>query len=143
MAPPSKHIDTTPFAALMAEALEAYATDASYAVEMAHRAVGVVQKRALWQARSQLRAAEATARSRCEAADAFVCSSPAGSPCGVGPACRFSPPELRSLAVPTPDRPVRGSVSTRPQPGPDGAHGDYALEAAVRPLARTWGVAAA
>lgn len=122
---------TEPFRALCAEALIAYELDASYAISMATRAVIIQGKQATHRARSLLKLAEGEARAACEATDTFTCSNPL--PCGVGPLCRFSTGELRTLEINDMTLgPMRGGkLVDRPQPGPTGERGSYNVESAV------------
>lgn len=124
-------IDTTPFEAIMAEALWAYGTQLDFGVSMAAKARVIMAKRATHAARSALKIAEGDARAACAAAGTFTCINK--QPCSVGPLCRFSTGELRDLKVP--DEPLSamrgGKLVERPQPGPDGAPTTYNVEQAV------------
>lgn len=113
--------DLTPFEPIVQAALRAFALDSSYAVEMATRAVIIIEKRATWDSRKVVRAAEVAARQACSDGEAFVCSNTA--PCGVGTLCRYSTGALRKLELPDGQqlRPNRGGRAVqRPQLGPAG-----------------------
>lgn len=114
-------IDVTPFREHIAEALAAFATDVSYAVAMARAAVIIVKKRQVWQARKELRAAEAQAHAECRQAT-FDCH--AVSPCGAGD-CKFAQGEYAALDVAAP------GTAVRPQ---QRSIGGYSLEPAVAAL---------
>ena len=117
----------------MREALAAYGIDASYAVSMAHTAAAIIHKRATWALRIELRAAEKVARTACVASDLTSCDLI--EPCGTS-ACPYARGDLAELVdVPSFSRlGTSKSKATRPQPGPDGSHGLYSIEAAVQPL---------
>jgi hypothetical protein len=52
-------IDVSAFDHTITQAMEAFRSDVSYAVEMARSAVNIVKKREVWQARRDARAEEA------------------------------------------------------------------------------------
>jgi hypothetical protein len=126
---PRRDPDLSRFQPVIDDMLKAFSQDGtSYAVAMSARAVTILRKRASHNARSRVRAAEATARQLCEDGPAFVCA--AAAPCGVGRLCRYAPADLRDVAVE--DGPTRTSRRTqRPQLGPDGQPTTYDLETAV------------
>lgn len=109
---------------ILAEALEAFGQDSSYAVAVMTAAVNVRRKRGVWQSRSDLRKAEQEARARCAEGPDFICSTP--TPCGTG-TCRFASAEFRRIAGVD----SSGSIS-RPQLLATG--GNYSLDGAVAAL---------
>lgn len=126
--------DLSAFAPVLAAALKAYASDPEYAVQMATRAVVVLEKRATWSSRKIVRDAEAAARKACSAAGSFSCDNTA--PCGVGAMCRFSSGPLRDLELPEAPKlgPTRGGrMVERPQLASDGTRSSYNSEVAVIP----------
>lgn len=104
-------------------ALTAFGEDVSYAVQIARGAVTIARKRAIWDARRELRAAEKRARAECETNSPFECH--AVSPCGVGD-CKFVGGDLGRLVVADCD-----GDTVRPQ---EHSLGGYSLEPAVEPL---------
>jgi hypothetical protein len=116
-------VDVSKYEPLLAEALRAYALDESYAVAVSRQAITVQNKRRVWQARLELRAAEASARQQCVTSDARVCA--VGSPCGTGE-CPFAASEMASLLCE-----ARSGKTTRPIPS---AYDHYTIESAVRPF---------
>jgi post-segregation antitoxin (ccd killing protein) len=117
-----RSVDVTTFADEVADALRAFGHDVSYAVSMARAAVAIESKRRAWEARKEIRAAEAAARIECASHD-FHCHAQA--PCGVGD-CKFAQGELSQLHV----NAGSGKV-IRPQRH-DTA--DYSIESAVAAL---------
>lgn len=115
--------DPAVFAAAVDTALAAFGTDVSYAVAMARAAVVIGRKRRVWQARKDLREAEARAHAECAATGPFDCH--AESPCGTGD-CKFATGEHAALAVTAPGPTVRPQASNRRT---------YSLEPAVAALA--------
>lgn len=115
-------IDVTAFADDVADALAAFRTDVSYAVQMARAAVTINRKRAFWKARRDLREAEATAHNECNATPAFECH--ATSACGTGD-CKFATGEYAQLTV------AAGPGVMRRQQYP---HQHYSPDAAVTAL---------
>lgn len=124
--------DGAKFEPLIAEALQAFRTDVSYAVEMANTAHNILLKRAIWAARMRIREAEASARSECEASGPAICPVLGGEPCGGSADCPYSPPDLRGL-------PISVSYGTttdvRVRPGLDGHHATYLRDSITRSLA--------
>lgn len=106
------------------EAVAAFATDVSYAVAIARAAVTIIRKRAIWQARREIRAAEALAHAECKNTPAFECH--AESACGTGD-CKFARGELAQLRVP-----AGAGTTTRPQQRSIGA---YRIDDAATALA--------
>jgi len=119
----SREVDTSRFESLMEEALRAYGVDESYAVAMARQAITVQNKRRVWQARLELRQAEASARSQCQDSDARFCA--VNAPCGTGE-CPFASAELREIVTDS-----RAGKTTRPIPA---LYDQYTIESAVRPF---------
>lgn len=103
-------------------ALAAFATDVSYAVAMASAATAIDRKRRVWQARKELRAAEAAAHTECATTEPFTCH--AVSACGTGD-CKFAHGDYGRLV-----RGARGGPSRRPQ----APHDYYSIEDAVDAL---------
>ena len=95
-APDDRPADLHSFAEHVEAAVVAFREDVSYAVSMARAAVVIDRKRQVWQARKELREAEATARTECARTAAFDCH--AMSPCGVGD-CKFASGERAQLDV--------------------------------------------
>lgn len=112
-----------PFAAVRDEALAAFGEDPAYAVSMAKQANTILNKRAVWALRMELREAESKARSLCRESGSFVCR--ATTPCGTGQ-CKFAEGDLTLLEMDN----CSGEVM-RPQKNPAGA---YSLESALAPL---------
>lgn len=116
-------VDVTGFAEQVTAAILAFGTDESYAVAMARAAVVISRKRAVWQARKDLRAAETDAHAQCLDTDPFPCH--AVSACGTGD-CKFAKGEHAQLTVGAP-----AGVSRRPQH----PHEQYGLDEAINALA--------
>ncbi len=116
-------VDLILFADQVDAALLAFATDVSFAVEMARAAVTIDRKRRTWQARKDLRAAETAAQRECRDTGAFHCH--AESACGTGD-CKFATGEHAALTGSAP--------GTIPRPQPSNVTG-YSLEPAVSALA--------
>lgn len=115
-------VDIATFASQVDAAMEAFASDVSYAAEMAHAAVRIARKRQVWAVRKQLRAAEAAAHAEC-AQHTFDCH--ATSPCGVGD-CKFATDNLAAHHPgPCPGDNPRPQISTA---------GPYNLDTAVTAL---------
>ncbi len=115
--------DLSAFADQVETALRAFGQDVSYAVLMARAAVVIERKRLVWQARKDLRDAEARAHAECADTGTFDCHAEA--PCGTGD-CKFATTEHSHLAVAAPGttvRPQRSNPHT------------YSLEPAVTALA--------
>jgi hypothetical protein len=104
-------------------ALEAFATDITYAVSIARAAVVITNKRRAYLARRALLEAEAAAHAEC-APLSFECH--ALSPCGTGD-CKFARDSLATLVVPA------AGTSKRPQAA---STGGYDLQPAITALAR-------
>jgi hypothetical protein len=122
-------IDVTPYGQLIEEASTAYKVDASYAIAMSDSAHGVKVKRAVWLARSELRAAAKEAAGQCSASrPAKPCDL--ASSCGAG-ACEFASSGLKFLKEPVEPGPL-----TRPRMASDGSARTYSVEPVVRLLAR-------
>lgn len=119
--------DPAMFTAHVEAALAAFAADVSYAVNMARAATVIGRKRAVWQARKELRAAEARAHAECRDTEPFDCHAVAA--CGTGD-CKFAVGEHATLTVA-----ASGGAGVRPQATPDGLHETYSLEEAVNALA--------
>ena len=119
---PSHPVDVAAYQELIEKACEAFTEDVSYAVAMARSAVAITRKRDMWQARRELRTAEAAAHQQCNEHD-FDCH--AVSPCGTGD-CKFATGEYAQLHVSAP------GTSSRVQNRSTGA---YSLEPAVTALA--------
>lgn len=125
--------DCSPFAELMAEALRAFATDVEYATAMAARASVVLVRRQVWQARTDVRQAEAAAVARCRAAGSFTCDADT-LVCGIG-SCRWATPELATVVVmTTAEGRTAGRPRRRPQLTSSGEPATTCAELAVRPL---------
>lgn len=122
--PRTKHIDTSKFEGVMAEAMKAYSLDPDLACQMARNASAILRKRLSWTCRSELRRAEAEAVAACRMQPTFTCTNP--SPCGTG-GCRWATGDLALLDLPE----VPGK-SQRPQPR-DG-HATFDVEQALKPL---------
>ena len=118
----SRPIDVTPFLDEVDAALRAFAADVSYATAMARNAVTITRKRAVWQARREIRIAEEAAHRECEATPTFNCY--ATTACGTGQ-CKFAKGELALLDVEAGIGPMR-----RPQ----GLDETYGHEEAVAAL---------
>lgn len=123
---------TSTFEPLMADALQAYAVDPSYAVSMANKASVIIRKRAVWTARMEIRESEDEARTDCEAKGPAVCPVTTGEPCGSG-RCPLAPPRLAGLAPTASTRAT--SIATRVRPGLDGQHGTYNRDSVTHALA--------
>lgn len=121
----SRHTDVTRFAAEVATAYAAFAQDVSYAVAMANSAVTIERKRGVWQARRDVKEAEAAAHRLCRDARPFTCL--ATSPCGTGD-CKFAAGEMTVLDVAHCPGGTARPQASNPWP--------YTIEAAVKPLAR-------
>lgn len=121
----ARPVDVSGFVDQVDTALRAFAVDVSYAVSMAHAAVVIDRKRRVWQARKDLRDAEARAHADCRDVGSFECH--AASPCGTGD-CKFATDELAALVVA--DCP---GDTVRPQRSNPSS---YSLEPAVAALAR-------
>lgn len=104
-------------------ALDAFATDITYAVNIARAAVVITNKRHAYLARRALLEAEAAARTEC-ASLTFDCH--ALSPCGTGD-CKFARGALAALVVPA------AGACARPQAVNTGG---YDLQPAITALAR-------
>jgi len=116
-------VEVEPFAAVRNQALMAFGEDPAYAVSMAKQANTILNKRAVWQLRLELREAEAKARTLCNASGSFVCR--ATTPCGTGD-CKFAVGDLTLLEVDDPTGDTRRPQ--RSQAGP------YSLESALPSL---------
>lgn len=103
-------------------ALAAFATDVSYAVAMAGAATAIDRKRRVWQARKELRAAEAAAHTECAGTEAFTCH--AVSACGTGD-CKFAHGEYGRLVT---------GARTGPSRRAQAPHEYYSIEDAVDAL---------
>jgi hypothetical protein len=123
VAAPDPPPDITLFAGDINTALHAFSVDASYAVAMARSAVTITRKRAVWQARKELRDAEARAHTECADTTAFECHATAA--CGVGD-CKFAVGEHATLTVI-----AAAGASRRPQY----PYQSYSVEQAVAALA--------
>lgn len=125
--PRTKHIDTSKFEGVMAEAMKAYSLDPDLACQMARNASAILRKRAVWNLRTRLRDESAAAVVACAKEPAFLCEN--SSACGVGPLCKFSSETLALIQVGP--KPGKG---TRPQPHADGPSYDteYSLAELVR-----------
>jgi hypothetical protein len=121
----ARPVDPAAFTEIIDAALAAFTADVSYAVSMARAAVVITRKRAVWQARRELRAAEAAAHVACASTAAFECHATAA--CGTGD-CKFATGPLAQL---TTAAPAGGHI--RPQPS---LNPTYSLEAAVTALAQ-------
>ncbi len=119
----ARPVDVSAFADQVAAALAAFGTDVSYAVSMARAAVVIDRKRRVWQARKDLRDAEAAAHAECATTEAFDCHAVA--PCGTGD-CKFATGEHAGLHAPA------AGDTARPQRANTGG---YSLDAAVNTLA--------
>ncbi len=108
--------------AVVDRALAAFATDVSYAVAMASAATAIDRKRRVWQARKEVRAAQAVAHAECESTEPFTCH--AVSACGTGD-CKFAHGEHGRLL-----RVARAGTARRPQ----APHELYSIEDAVDAL---------
>lgn len=117
-------VDVSAFVDQVEIALAAFAADESYAVAMARAAVVIGRKRAVWQARRTLRAAEAHAKTEC-AELTFDCH--AASPCGTGD-CKFAEGELCAVEIT-----AQPGTAVRPQRR---SAGPYDREHAVTVLAQ-------
>jgi len=115
--------DLSAFADQVDAALSAFAEDVYYAVAMARAAVVIDRKRRVWQARKDLREAEARAHHECRDTGEFDCH--AESPCGTGD-CKFAAGEHANLATTAPGSTIRPQRSNR---------STYSLEPAVSALA--------
>jgi Tfp pilus assembly protein PilX len=113
---PARPVDVTAFTGQVDAALAAFAQDVSYAV--------IANKRAMWAARAELRAAESRAHVLCAATDAFECHATAA--CGTGD-CKFAAGEHAQLVT----RAAAGTTR-RPQAS---STGPYSLDTAVAALA--------
>lgn len=107
----------------VAEAIDAFAIDPSYAVAVMRSANSTANKRLTFEIRNDLEKAEAEAHKKCESSTPFFCR--AKSPCGTGD-CAFAQGEMAQARV----KDSRG-LSFRPQ-----LHslGSYSLEDVVIPL---------
>lgn len=109
---------------LIGPALEAFASDYSYAAAMARTAVGLRYKHAVWDARVELRQASAAAVRECSSHDGeFMCM--VESPCGTGK-CRYAHGDLIQLSDPS-----HVGKSARPR---NHADQSFDVEVSVRPL---------
>lgn len=115
-------LDVSAFADDVAAALAVIALDVSYAVAIARNAVSIHRKRAIWQARRELRAAEAAAHTECQTTGPFDCH--AESACGTGD-CKFARGEHAQLAAA-----AGPGLRRRPQR----PHRTYSLDTAVAAL---------
>lgn len=131
---PAKVIDTSPFEAVMAEALVAYTLDVGLCELMMINAVQIQGKRLAWKIRKELRQADERARAECEAAGPRTCV--VTEPCGCGP-CPYARGDHADL-VGVPSLPAKTSSTNRtarPQPRPEHVPGHiYSVEAALLPL---------
>ena len=129
-----KVIDTTPFEAVMAEALVAYTLDSGMLERMLWSAQNIMRKRRAWNLRAELKENEARAGAECEASELRSCV--VTSPCSTG-SCPWATGDF-ALLTDVPSLPSKGSSTnraTRPQPRPDHVPGlVYSIEAALIPL---------
>jgi hypothetical protein len=86
----------SPFAPIVEPALEAFASDSSYATAIARAAVAIKSKRVVWDLRVRLRQAASEAVAVCRASQAPERSCSLQTPCGTG-ACPFAAPGLECV----------------------------------------------
>lgn len=118
-------VDLADFDPIVDRAMEAFASDSSYAVSMASKASAIIAKREVWTLRKELRHAEGRARALCSVSEIRVCG--VSGPCGTG-ACPFASGDLKQL-MPTSAK--SGKPVARPVPS---AVSHYNLETVIRPL---------
>lgn len=126
-----RKINTEPFADLVQEFLRAAALDPSYAISMCEAATTIESKRASWDARHDLRAADDAARSVCAASQLTSCEIL--NPCGTGPRCPFAPAEFRTIDVHPEGPRLPAARKERPQPR-RGPGMRYTVESALTTL---------
>jgi hypothetical protein len=107
-------LDISPeLAEITRQAMIAFSEDLDYATSMCSNARQIIWKRALWSARTDLRAATAAAISQCAEAKPFTCASE--QQCGVGHYCRYSSGEFVNLTTPAkPGQTLRPQASATP-----------------------------
>ncbi len=102
-------------------ALEAFSSDASYAVAVVTAARNLKEKGANKQLKADVQHAEASARHLCEQAEPFICMTQ--SPCGTG-SCKYAVGEFALISNPR----CKGTTS-RPQQFATG--GSYSSESVL------------
>lgn len=118
-------VDLADFEPVVAQAMDAFRNDSSYAVSMASKASSIIAKRRVWELRKELRTAEATARTQCAVSEIQLCG--VNGPCGTG-ACPFAVGDLKKL---TPCMAKSGKPVPRPVPG---AVPNYNIETVIKQL---------
>lgn len=122
-------IDTVKFQPVIDEFLRAAAVDADYTVAICAAAVRIRSKRAQWEARLALRAAEKAAREACAASALTSCE--VQNPCGTG-ACPMGSPEFAHIDAPAIAPTVHKAAARRTRPQPrTGPGGEYTIESAL------------